>query len=206
MPGSCVSLLRRPKTKGPPNHDHDHFWVHLAGGHFSFLGYPRMTHQMPLLHNGTQRNRKDFSSDVPLTAVLVWHQMQNFFGRLCRGPPTIYRHHKGLRIKNGISKGVVYELSEPKRTAQNVYHPQDCSGDVHYGFCGGWCADCGVRLWLWLWLGRPWETPCFRYRYIGGLSVPMGFMFGSWLGKLVLSTCQASMNGGMFDIPPKAHW
>ena len=37
-----------------------------------------MTHQMPLLHSGTQRNHKDFSSDVPSNAVLVWHQMQNF--------------------------------------------------------------------------------------------------------------------------------
>ena len=37
---------------------------------------------MPLLHSGTQRNHKDFSSDVPSNAVLVWHQMQNFFGRL----------------------------------------------------------------------------------------------------------------------------
>ena len=37
-----------------------------------------MTHQMPLLHSGTQRNYKDFSSDVPSNAVLVWHQMQTF--------------------------------------------------------------------------------------------------------------------------------
>ena len=41
-----------------------------------------MTHQMPLLHSGTQRNHKDFSSDVPSNAVLVWHQMQNFFGKI----------------------------------------------------------------------------------------------------------------------------
>ena len=34
-----------------------------------------MTHQMPLLHSGTQRNHKDFSSDVPSNAVLVWHQI-----------------------------------------------------------------------------------------------------------------------------------
>ena len=40
-----------------------------------------------------------------------------------RGPPTIYRHHKGLRIKKGISKGVVYELSEPKRTAKCIPPP-----------------------------------------------------------------------------------
>ena len=69
-------------SRGRPNHDHDHFWLQLAGPHFSFLGYPRMTHQMPLLHSGTQRNHKDFSSDVPSNAILVWHQMQNFFGKL----------------------------------------------------------------------------------------------------------------------------
>ena len=23
------------------------------------------------------------------------------------------------------------------REQQNVYHPQDCTGDVHHGFCGG---------------------------------------------------------------------
>ena len=28
---------------------------------------------MPLLHSGTQRNHKDFSSDLPSNAVLVWH-------------------------------------------------------------------------------------------------------------------------------------
>ena len=66
------------QSKERPNHDHDHFWVHLAGPHFSFLGYPRMTHQMLLLHSETQRNHRDFSSDVPSNAVLVWHQMQNF--------------------------------------------------------------------------------------------------------------------------------
>ena len=53
-----------------------------------------------------------------------------------RGPPTIYRHHKGLRIKKGISKGVVYELSEPK-IQPNLHHPQDCTGDVLHGFCRG---------------------------------------------------------------------
>ena len=39
-------------------------------------------------------------------------------------------------MKKGISKGVVYELSEPKRTAKCI-PPPDCTGDVHHGFCGG---------------------------------------------------------------------
>ena len=60
--------------------------------HFLFLGYPRMTHQMPLLHSGTQRNHKDSSSDVPSNAVLVWHQMHNFFGMVVVvfGPSLIF--------------------------------------------------------------------------------------------------------------------
>ena len=28
-------------------------------------------------------------------------------------------------------------MSENLREQQNVYHPQDCTGDVHHGFCGG---------------------------------------------------------------------
>ena len=30
---------------------------------------------------------------------------------------------------------MAYELSVPKRTAK-YYHHQDCTGDVHHGFCG----------------------------------------------------------------------
>ena len=41
-----------------------------------------------------------------------------------RGPPAMYRHHKGLRIKKGISKGVVYKLSEPKRQARCIPPPR----------------------------------------------------------------------------------
>ena len=89
--------------KGRPNHDHDHFWVHLVGPHFSFLGYPRMTHQMPLLHSRTQRTHKDFSSDVPPNAVLVWHQMQNFFGRLWLwlwlGRPWVFSNSLHFQLK-----------------------------------------------------------------------------------------------------------
>ena len=40
------------------------------------------------------------------------------------GPPTIYRHHKGVRIKKEISKRVVYELSEPKRTTKRYTTPK----------------------------------------------------------------------------------
>ena len=32
----------------------------------------------------------------------------------------------------------MYKLSEPKRTAKYIPPPpQDCTGDVHHGFCGG---------------------------------------------------------------------
>ena len=51
-----------------------------------------MTHQMPLLHSGTQRTTKIFHLMChPSNAVLVWHQMQNSFGSLwlwlCLGRP-----------------------------------------------------------------------------------------------------------------------
>ena len=61
-----------------------------------------------------------------------------------RGPPTIYRHHESLWIKKGISRGVVYELSEPNRTAKCIPPPGlhwRCSSWVLWG----WCADCGFR-------------------------------------------------------------
>ena len=61
-----------------------------------------MTHQMPLLHSGTQRNHKDFSSDVPSNAVLVWHQMQNIFWKIMVvvvfGPSLLKVH-----AKNGVN-------------------------------------------------------------------------------------------------------
>ena len=37
---------------------------------------------MPLLHSGTQRKRKDFTSDVSSNAILMRHQMQNFVGKI----------------------------------------------------------------------------------------------------------------------------
>ena len=81
--------LKRYRDKRRPNHDHNHFWVHLAGRHSSFLGYPRMTHQMPLLHSGTQRNHKDFSSDVPSNDVWCGIRCKTFLenhgcGCVCR--------------------------------------------------------------------------------------------------------------------------
>ena len=58
--------------------------------------------------------------------------------------PTIYRHHEGLRIKKGVSKGVVHKLSEPKRRAKCIPPP-----GLHWRcsswFLWGWCADGGVR-------------------------------------------------------------
>ena len=61
---------------------------------------------MPLLHSGTQRNHKDFSSDVPSNAVLVWHQMQNFFGKLwlwlCLGRPREEDKRATTNVQNGL--------------------------------------------------------------------------------------------------------
>ena len=66
------------------------------------------------------------------------------------GLPAIGDHqpytatHEELWIKKGISKGVVYELSEPKRTAKCTPPPGlhwRCSSWLLWG----WCADCGFR-------------------------------------------------------------
>ena len=79
-------------SKGRPKHDHNHLLSSSRGTAFSFLGYPQMPHQMPLLHSGTQRKHKDFASDVPSNAVLM-HIRCIFFGGggiwlwLCLGRP-----------------------------------------------------------------------------------------------------------------------
>ena len=60
----------------------------ISRGPIFHFGVPPDDAPMPLLHSGTQRNHKDFSSDVPSNAVLVWHQMQNFFGRIFKAAST----------------------------------------------------------------------------------------------------------------------
>ena len=49
---SLLSSMGLPKrelavNKRRPNHNHDHFWAHLAAPDFSILGYPWMLHQNP---------------------------------------------------------------------------------------------------------------------------------------------------------------
>ena len=58
-----------------PN-DHDHFWVHLAEPHFSFLGYPRMPHQMPFYTVEHRETTKIFH--------LMCHQMPFWCGMRCK--------------------------------------------------------------------------------------------------------------------------
>ena len=41
-------------------------------------------------------------------------------------------------------KGVVYELSEPKRATKYAL-PQLCIGDVHHGSCGGGAEIVGLE-------------------------------------------------------------
>ena len=104
-----ISVVRhpgRPVISGMENHLGEVIFKVLAGAAqprprpflsssrgapFSFLGYPRMPHPMPSLYSGTQRKHKEFASDVPSSAVLMRHQMQNLFEklwlRLCLGCP-----------------------------------------------------------------------------------------------------------------------
>ena len=53
---------------------------------------------------------------------------------------------KDFGSKKGFQQGVVYELSEPKRTAKCIYHHQDCTGDVLRGFCGGGAQIVGFEI------------------------------------------------------------
>ena len=47
-------------NKGRPNHDHDHFWVHLAGPHFSFLRYPDDAPNAPSTQRNTEKPQRFF--------------------------------------------------------------------------------------------------------------------------------------------------
>ena len=56
---------------------------------------------------------------------------------LNRRPPTNYTAtSKDFRSKKGFRRGWCMNCQN-LREQQNVYHPQDCTGDVHHCFCGG---------------------------------------------------------------------
>ena len=84
--------------KGRPKHDHDRFRVHFTEAHFSILELPWMSHQMPLLHNGTQRRGKYFSSDVPSSAVSDVAPDANFSGKITGTRPP-YPQSRPLRSR-----------------------------------------------------------------------------------------------------------
>ena len=50
--------------------------------------------------------------------------------RIGRGPPTICGHHKDFGSKKGFERGWCTNCRN-LREQQYVYHPQDCTGDVH---------------------------------------------------------------------------
>ena len=58
---------------------------------------------------------------------------------------------KDFGSKKGFRRGWCTNCHNP-REQQNVYHPQDCTGDVHHGFCGG-----GVRI-----VGFEFRVNCYR--------------------------------------------
>ena len=58
---------------------------------------------------------QDFFCIAKILVLMVWPQIQI---------PTVYRHHKRLRIKNGIQRGWCTNRQNI-REQQNVYHPQD---------------------------------------------------------------------------------
>ena len=77
---------------------------------------------MPLLHSGTQRNHEDFSSDVPSNAVLVWHQMQNFFWKIMVvvvfGPSLKMCNLKGIQPRHAGTVGFSFVRVDTKGVVQ----------------------------------------------------------------------------------------
>ena len=69
--------------------------------------------------------------------LFFWRSGLNFQAR----PPTIYRHHKGLRVKKGISKGVAHELSDSKRTTKCI-PPPALPWRWSSWLLWVWCAEC----------------------------------------------------------------
>ena len=74
-----------------------------------------MTHQLPLLHSGTQRNHKDFSSDVPSNAVFGVASDAKLFWKIMVvvvvGPSLILRKISGLCVLEAL---------------QRPFHPTKC--------------------------------------------------------------------------------
>ena len=53
---------------------------------------------------------------------------------------------KDCGSKKGFQRGWCTNCQNP-REQQNVYHPQDCTGDVHHGFYGGGARIVGFDNW-----------------------------------------------------------
>ena len=51
---------------------------------------------------------------------------------------------KDFGSKKGFRRGRCTNC-QIRREQQNVYHPQDCTGDVHHGFCGGGARTVGFE-------------------------------------------------------------
>ena len=67
---------KRPINRGRPNHDHDHFWVHLAGPIFHFWGTPGWRAKCPFYTVEHRETTKIFH--------LMCHQMPFWRGIRCK--------------------------------------------------------------------------------------------------------------------------
>ena len=127
--------------KGRPNHDHDHFWVHLAGPHFSFFGYPGWRTKCLFYTAKHRETKRIFSSDVPSNAVLVWHQMQNFFGTLwlwlwLGRPPKVARTNWNSKEETLNEALWVANQSAPWTEVKSVQTTASCLAGLYKGLLG----------------------------------------------------------------------
>ena len=83
--------------------------------------------------------------------------------RFCGGGVWISGSEKCFRSKRGIFEGWCTNCQN-LREQQNVYHPQDCTGSVHHGFCGGGARIVGFEMLL--------NLPHDRGGALGPLSSP----------------------------------
>ena len=60
---------------------------------------------------------------------------------------------KDFGSKKGFQRGWCTNCQN-LREQQNVYHPQDCTGDVHHGFCGGGARIMGFEKFI------TWNQQC----------------------------------------------
>ena len=108
---------------------------------FHFWGTPGWRTKCPFYTVKHRETNKDFSSDVPSNAVLVWHQMQNFFGRLWLwlwlGRPWVMI--SGWNGRNTVSRVLFrkreltdFSVSSAKNLVSSLWHTNNRLRGTHW--------------------------------------------------------------------------